>query len=307
MANEIEKWKREFLEYIEIEKGRSLKTVENYNHYLSRFFEFSKISSPKDITEEKVREFRLTLNRQNGRKVKGQQSATMKKNTQNYYLIALRSFLKYLLKKNITSLRPDTIELAKTPGRQIDPVSSSELERLLSAPNGSTVADLRDKALLELFFSTGLRLAELCSLNRDLDLSKDEFSIRGKGEKVRVVFLSEEAKSAIKTYLSKRDDMEEAMFVQLSKNKTSDKDLRLTPRSIQRIVKKYAIKAGISKNVTPHMLRHSFATDLLQNGADIRSVQMMLGHANIATTQVYTHVTDRQLQEIHKKFHGKKN
>lgn len=307
MAHEIERWKREFLEYIEIEKGRSLKTVENYNHYLSRFFEFSKISSPKDITEEKVREFRLSLNRQDGRKVKGQQSATMKKNTQNYYLIALRSFLKYLLKKNVTSLRPDTIELAKTAGRQIDPVSSSELERLLSAPNGSTVADLRDKALLELFFSTGLRLAELCSLNRDLDLSKDEFSIRGKGEKVRVVFLSEQAKNAIKGYLSKRDDMEEAMFVQLSKNKTSDKDLRLTPRSIQRIVKKYAIKAGISKNVTPHMLRHSFATDLLQNGADIRSVQMMLGHANIATTQVYTHVTDRQLQEIHKKFHGKKN
>jgi len=306
MANETERWKREFLEYIEIEKGRSLKTVENYNHYLSRFFEFSKISSPKDITEEKVREFRLTLNRQNGRKVKGQQSATMKKNTQNYYLIALRSFLKYLLKKNITSLRPDAIELAKTPGRQIDPVSTGELERLLAAPNGSSVSDLRDKALLEIFFSTGLRLAELCSLNRDLDLSKDEFSIRGKGEKVRVVFLSPEAKSAIKTYLSKRGDMEEAMFVQLSNNKTSEKDLRLTPRSIQRIVKKYAIKAGISKNVTPHMLRHSFATDLLQNGADIRSVQMMLGHANIATTQVYTHVTDRQLQEIHKKFHGKK-
>lgn len=306
MANEIERWKREFLEYIEIEKGRSLKTVENYNHYLSRFFEFSKISSPKDITEEKVREFRLTLNRQNGRKVKGQQSATMKKNTQNYYLIALRSFLKYLLKKNITSLRPDTIELAKTPGRQIDPVSSGELERLLAAPNGSSISDLRDKALLELFFSTGLRLAELCSLNRDLDLSKDEFSIRGKGEKVRVVFLSSEAKSAIKAYLSKRGDMEEAMFIQVSNNKTSEKDLRLTPRSIQRIVKKYAIKAGISKNVTPHMLRHSFATDLLQNGADIRSVQMMLGHANIATTQVYTHVTDRQLQEIHKKFHGKK-
>jgi site-specific recombinase XerD len=230
----------------------------------------------------------------------------MKKNTQNYYLIALRSFLKYLLKKNITSLRPDAIELAKTPGRQIDPVSTGELERLLAAPNGSSVSDLRDKALLELFFSTGLRLAELCSLNRDLDLSKDEFSIRGKGEKVRVVFLSPEAKSAIKTYLSKRGDMEEAMFVQLSNNKTSEKDLRLTPRSIQRIVKKYAIKAGISKNVTPHMLRHSFATDLLQNGADIRSVQMMLGHANIATTQVYTHVTDRQLQEIHKKFHGKK-
>ncbi len=307
MAHEIERWKREFLEYIEIEKGRSLKTVENYNHYLSRFFDFSKISSPKDITEEKVREFRLSLNRQNGRKVKGQQSATMKKNTQNYYLIALRSFLKYLLKKNVTSLRPDAIELAKTAGRQIDPVSSSELGRLLSAPNGSAISDLRDKALLELFFSTGLRLAELCSLNRDLDLSKDEFSIRGKGEKVRVVFLSGQAKDAIKAYLSKRDDMEEAMFVQLSKNKTSEKDLRLTPRSIQRIVKKYAIKAGISKNVTPHMLRHSFATDLLQNGADIRSVQMMLGHANIATTQVYTHVTDRQLQEIHKKFHGKQN
>jgi site-specific recombinase XerD len=304
--NEIEKWKRQFLEYIEIEKGRSLKTVENYNHYLSRFFDFAKIKSPKDIDEDSVREFRLTLNRQTGRKVKGQQSATMKKNTQNYYLIALRSFLKYLLKKNITSLRPDTIELAKTAGRQIDPVSSGELERLLSAPNGSGVADLRDKALLELFFSTGLRLAELCSLNRDLDLSKDEFSIRGKGEKVRVVFLSEGAKQAIKTYLSKRDDMEEALFVQFSNNKTSEKDLRLTPRSIQRIVKKHAIKAGISKNVTPHMLRHSFATDLLQNGADIRSVQMMLGHANIATTQVYTHITDKQLQEVHKKFHGKK-
>lgn len=306
MAHEIEKWKREFLEYIEIEKGRSIKTVQSYDHYLNRFFEFSKIKTPKDISEEKVREFRLNLNRQSGRKIKGQQSATMKKNTQNYYLIALRSFLKYLLKRNVTSLRPDAIELAKTPGRQIDPMSSSELERLLLAPNGSDVSSLRDKALLELFFSTGLRLSELCSLNRDLDLSKDEFSIRGKGEKVRVVFLSQEAKQAIKTYLSKRNDIDEALFVQFSKNKNSEKDIRITPRSIQRIVKKYAIKAGISKNITPHMLRHSFATDLLQNGADIRSVQIMLGHANIATTQVYTHITDRQLHEIHKKFHGRK-
>ena len=161
-----------------------------------------------------------------------------------------------------------------------------------------------------MFFSTGLRLAELCSLNSDLDLSKEEFSIRGKGEKVRVVFLSDDAKNAISKYLAKRSDMEEPMFVQYSNNnqKKSDRDSdrRLTPRSIERMVKQYAIQAGISKKVTPHVLRHSFATDLLENGADIRSVQVMLGHANIQTTQIYTHVTDRQLKEIHKKFHGKK-
>jgi site-specific recombinase XerD len=312
MASEIDRLKREFLEYMEIEKGSSLKTVANYERYLTRFFEFSKITSPKGITDDAIREFRLHLNRSAGVKVRGQSQATMKKNTQNYYLIALRRFLKYMMKRGITALSPDRIELAKVAGRQLDLMSSIELTRLLEAPLkdakggvSSDIKSLRDKAILELFFSTGLRLAELCSLNRDLDLSKDEFSIRGKGEKVRVVFLSEQAKDAIKMYLAKRADMEEPMFLQVSKNKGGE-DNRLTPRSIERMVKQYATIAGISRKVTPHILRHSFATDLLENGADIRSVQVMLGHANIATTQIYTHVTDKQLKEIHKKFHSRK-
>jgi site-specific recombinase XerD len=194
---------------------------------------------------------------------------------------------------------PDVIELAKTGSRDIDPLSGSELKRFLDSAEDS----LRDRSMLELFFSTGLRLSELCSLNRDIDLTKDEFSIRGKGDKVRVVFLSDRAKEKLHDYLKSRKDMAEPLFASESFNETSD--ARLTPRSIQRIVKYYATKAGISKTVTPHVLRHSFATDLLSNGADMRSVQMMLGHANIATTQVYIHVTDKQLREVHKKFHGK--
>lgn len=298
--------KRQFLEYIEIEKGRSLKTVENYDHYLSRFATDMKIKSVKDISEDTLREFRLKLNRAPGVKVRGQSAGTMKKNTQNYYMIALRSFLKYCRKRNIFAISPDAIELAKTGARHLDLISTDELNRLLKTPDLSTIKGLRDKALIELFFSTGLRLSELCSLNRDLDLSKDEFSIRGKGEKVRVVFLSDDAKSAIRAYLKARKDMAEPMFTDVALNGVSRSDRRLTPRSIERIVKHYAIKAGISKKVTPHVLRHSFATDLLSNGADIRSVQMMLGHANIATTQVYTHVTDKQLREVHKKFHSKR-
>ena len=320
MTSEIEKFKREFLEYMEIERGSSLKTVANYDRYISRLLSFSKITNPKDINDDIVREFRLHLNRSPGVRVKGQTSGTLKKNTQNYHLIALRRFLKYLMKRGVTSLSPDRIELAKVGGRQLDLISGNELSRLLNTPidnlkkeKGDKQAELRalrDKAMLELFFSTGLRLAELCSLNRDLDLTKDEFSIRGKGEKVRVVFLSDDAKNAINKYLSKRTDMDEPLFVQYSKNssgsETKNNERRLTPRSIERIVKHYAISAGISKKVTPHILRHSFATDLLENGADIRSVQVMLGHANIQTTQIYTHVTDKQLRDIHKKFHGKK-
>jgi site-specific recombinase XerD len=298
--------KRQFLEYIEIEKGRSLKTVENYDHYLSRFALDMNIKSVGDISEDILREFRLKLNRAPGVKVRGQSAGTMKKNTQNYYMIALRSFLKFCKKRNISATSPDVIELAKTGARHLDLISTDELSRLLKAPDTATLKGLRDKALIELFFSTGLRLSELCSLNRDLDLSKDEFSIRGKGEKVRVVFLSEDAKEAIKSYLKSRKDMDEPMFVDVAINGVSRADRRLTPRSIERIVKHYAIKAGISKKVTPHVLRHSFATDLLSNGADIRSVQMMLGHANIATTQVYTHVTDKQLRDVHKRFHSKK-
>lgn len=300
---DIKNLKTQFLEYVEIERGRSLNTVRNYDHYLSKFFEFGKITSATDITEETIRQFRLALNRSSGQKVRGQSAATMKKTTQNYYMIAIRSFLKFLRKRNIASTSPDVIELAKTGSRDIDHLSGDELKRFLSAPDGSDVGSLRDRALLELFFSTGLRLSELCSLNRDLDLSKDEFSIRGKGDKIRVVFLSDTAKDCIRVYLKARKDMHEPLFVNTSFRTSSD--ARLTPRSIQRIVKLYATKAGIYKKVTPHVLRHSFATDLLSNGADIRSVQMMLGHANIATTQVYTHVTDKQLREVHKKFHGK--
>lgn len=303
---DIQRAKTEFLEYVEIEKGLSLKTVRNYDHYLSRFFEFAKIKSAEDITEDKIREFRLFLNRQSGMKVRGQTPAGMKKNTQNYHLIALRSFLKYLGKRGTKTISAEKIELAKTAGRHLDLISVSELSRLLSAPKGNDLNALRDKAMLELFFSTGLRVSELASLNRDLDLSKDEFSIRGKGEKVRVVFLSSEAKDAVKTYLKARKDMEEAMFIQFSNRKTKKGDNRLTSRSIERLVRKYATLAGISKKVTPHVIRHSFATDLLQNGADIRSVQMMLGHANIATTQIYTHVTDATLKEVHKNFHSKR-
>lgn len=309
--------KRQFLEYVEIERGRSLNTVRNYEHYLDVFFEFGKIKHVSDINENILREFRLHLNRSKGVKVKGQSQGTMKKATQNYYLIALRSFLKYLRKRGIEALTPDAIELAKTGSRDIDPLSGDELKRFLEAPMMQNLTNTksdkkqpdeniiryRDRALLELFFSTGLRLSELCSLNRGLDLSKDEFSIRGKGDKVRVVFISDRARDAIKKYLSLRKDFAEPMFVNMSAK--SSADMRLTPRSIERIVKHYATVAGISKRVTPHVLRHSFATDLLSNGADIRSVQIMLGHANIATTQVYTHVTDKQLREVHKKFHGK--
>ncbi len=302
MSHNITALKREFLEYLEIEKGRSLKTVENYDRYLSRFIKQTGITDASLVTEELVRSYRLWLNRQENRQKYG---GTLKRNTQNYHLIALRAFLRYLVKRKISSLAPDTIELAKTPARNLDLVSGTELERLLSAPDTTQAKGLRDRAILELFFSTGLRVSELCSLNTDsIDLSRDEFSVRGKGEKVRVVFLSPSAKDALREYLKKRKDMEDALFVGLStinKNKSE----RLTSRSIERIVKQYAVKAGIGKKMTPHILRHSFATDLLQNGADIRSVQMMLGHSSVSTTQIYTHVTDKHLKEIHQNFHAK--
>ncbi len=297
----IKKYKKEFLEYLEIEKGRSLKTVANYDRYIRRFFEHTKIKEPEDITEDSVREFRLWLNRQSSGS-----GDTLKKNTQNYHLIALRAFLRYLIRRDIMSLSPDRIELAKVGERELDLITTDELERLMNAPKGSDIKSLRDKAILELLFSTGLRVSELCSLSRDIDLKKDEFSVRGKGEKVRVVFLSEAAKQAVKLYLDKRSDMEEALFVRLGGKEDSKKSLRLTSRSIERTIKHYAIKAGISKKVTPHIIRHSFATDLLENGADLRSVQALLGHKNITTTQIYTHVTDKQLREIHKAFHGKR-
>ena len=310
---DIMEWKRRFLEYTEIEKGRSVNTVINYDRYIIRFITFAKISDPLDITYDVVREYRLWLNRQPAKETtRGVSSSTLKRRTQNYYLIALRAFLKYLARQGVAVMSPEKIELAKTPDRELDLISVQDLDRLLSAPNEGTLLSLRDRAILELFFSTGMRVSELCSLSRDLDLSRDEFSVRGKGEKVRVVFLSDTAKRAIREYLHKRTDVDDALFIHVGRGgeKSAQKEggsLRLTTRSVERLVKQYAIKAGISKKVTPHVIRHSFATDLLQNGADIRSVQALLGHANIATTQIYTHVTDSKLREVHKKFHGKRN
>ncbi|HFC10607.1 MAG TPA: hypothetical protein ENJ75_00190 [Candidatus Kaiserbacteria bacterium] len=292
-ANEA---KQQFLEYIEIERGRAVKTVENYDRYLTRYFAHANIHFVKDINETNIREFRLWLNRQPGT------HGAMKRRTQNYYLIALRAFLKFLRKRGINSIPPESIELAKVPERSLDMITSAELKRLLNSANGPDEKSLRDRAIFELLFSTGLRVSELCSLNNDIDLSLDEFSIRGKGDKVRVVFLSETAKRAVARYIKARKDMEDALFVNVSKGHSNSS--RLTPRSIERIIKHYAVKAGITKKVTPHVLRHSFATDLLSNGADIRSVQALLGHANIATTQIYTHVTDAHLREVHKKFHS---
>ncbi len=289
--------KRQFLEYIEIERGRAVKTVENYDHYLTRFFAQANIKDTKDITEEGIREFRLWLNRQEG--VEG----SMKRRTQNYYLIALRAFLKYLRKREVECISPERIELAKLPERSLDLISPAELDRLMKAAEGPDEKSLRDKAILELLFSTGLRVSELCSLDSDLDLTRDEFSVRGKGDKVRVVFLSPAAKAAVAAYMKVRKDMGEALFVNTAKSR--ERGERLTPRSIERTIKQHALKAGITKKVTPHVLRHSFATDLLSNGADIRSVQQLLGHASINTTQIYTHVTDSHLRDIHKKFHSR--
>ncbi len=297
---------REFLQYLEIEKGRSPKTIDNYGRYLQRFVAYSKIKEPGEVTEQMIREYRVWLNRQNGTKV-GRNMETMKRRTQNYYLIALRAFLKFLRKRGIESVSPERIELAKVGDRSLDLITEAELNRLLSAPDIKTPQGMRDRAILELLFSTGLRVSELCSLSTDdVDLSRDEFSIRGKGDKVRVVFLTDAAKRCIKEYLASRKDMDDAMFVQYGKNVKKAKELRLTVRGVQRLVKHYATKAGITRKVTPHVIRHSFATDLLGNGADIRSVQALLGHANIATTQIYTHVTDSHLREVHKKFHSRK-
>lgn len=300
---ELEKYKNQFLEYVEIEKGRSLKTVENYDRYVSSYIGYLKkeVNEPKvsHVTSESIRQYRLWLNRRALGDVSGETSIsnvsheTLKRRTQNYYLIALRSFLKYMNKKDIKTIPADSIELAKVPERSIELISTDELNRLLDAPSQEkdTTRSLRDKAILELLFSTGLRVSELCNLPVDLDLSKDEFSVRGKGEKVRVVFLSDTAREAVLAYKKTNKTIDSARL------------FHVTPRTVERCIRQYAIIAGISKKVTPHVIRHSFATGLLQNGADLRSVQMLLGHADISTTQIYTHLTDRHLRDVHKKFH----
>ncbi|MEA1937047.1 MAG: tyrosine-type recombinase/integrase [Patescibacteria group bacterium] len=324
--DDIKKLKTEYLEYLEIEKNRSQLTIRNYDHYLNRFLDWSMARSPENITSDLVKKFRLYLNRYQDKKGKA-----LQKVTQDYYIIALRGFLKYLAKQDIKTLASEKVELGKTSEREVEFLDAEEIKRLLdtvkeekkNSEGGISTyhaSFLRDKAILELLFSTGLRVSELVNLNREnINLKRGEFSIRGKGNKIRLVFISDSAKKALADYLAKRKDVDPALFINFRKrsggyckNKKSNKknkikknqSLRLTVRTIQRIAEKYAIKAGIVKKVTPHTLRHSFATDLLANGADIRSVQTMLGHSNITTTQIYTHITDKRLKDIHKKFHS---
>jgi len=278
---------REFLEYCEIERGHSQLTIRNYDHYLSRFLEFAEkagVDTPEKIDLELVRQWRLELNR----------LEKMARQTQNYHLIALRSFLKYLAKRDIQTLPAEKIELAETAERQVTFLDENEIERLLNAPDLAKPTGSRDKAILETFFSTGMRVSELANLQRgDVNLESGEFAVKGKGGKVRVVFLSEVAKQWLERYLKSRQDDNPKVFP-------------ITVRQIQRVVDAHARKAGIVKDVHPHTLRHSMATDLLQGGADLRSVQSLLGHASVTTTQIYTHVTNPQLKEVHKAFHARR-
>ncbi len=299
----------EFLESLEVEKGRSLNTTRNYELYLNRFYELCSEDSsdelkPNDITPELLRKYRLKLNRFED----SQNHEHLSVLTQSYHLIALRGFLKYLSKRGIKSLDPTLVDLPRAAKKQVTFLHFDEVERLLNEIPEDTETGLRDRAIIELLFSGGLRVSELCKLNRDsINLERREFVVRGKGKKDRPIFIDQSTADCIKDYLGCRTDSLPALFLNNSKNlqtpSTSGDYRRLTPRSIERIVQGYARKAGITKHVTPHTLRHSFATDLLMNGADIRSVQSLLGHANISTTQIYTHVTDPHLREVHERFH----
>jgi len=295
---------KDFLEYLEVERGRSQRTIRNYDFYLKRFSKWAGNPIPRKITKEIIHRYRLWLNRL----TEGREGETLKKSTQNYHLIALRSFLKYLARQDILSLPPEQIELAKQSKRTVEFLEAEELNRLLSVAKKKAVGiiGMRDFAILELLFATGMRVSELANLKiEQVNLKRDEFTVRGKGDKPRVVFLSDSAKEALKSYLSKRQDTSPFMFVSHDRAKAGRKNTGpITSRSIQRIVERDATEAGITKKITPHTLRHTFATDLLLSGADIRSVQSMLGHESITTTQVYTHITNKQMKEVHKKFHG---
>jgi site-specific recombinase XerD len=303
---ELDELKTQFLEHLEIEKNRSRLTIRNYDSYLSRFLEFAKtkgVKSPADVDLDLVRNFRLWLNR-----IKDRQGRELKLITQNYYIIALRSFLKYLAKRDIRSIAAEKLELPKTPSRQVVFLEMDDLEKLLAAPQKekNDTIRLRDQAILELLFSTGLRVAELSNLKRDqVNLKKDEFQVRGKGDKIRLVFLSERAKAALQKYLATRHDNSPALFVRHNHELSLQDDAPLTARSIQRLIKKYAKLAGVSHAITPHTLRHTMATDLLASGADLRSVQEILGHSSITTTQIYTHITNQRLKETYKKYHAR--
>ncbi len=328
----------QFLEYCEIEKNQSMKTVGNYNHYLRRFEGFVRDTKGKDIETSEidlplVQSYRIFLNRLDGSEI-GRPHATktetlsemnantarptsrmhegLGKKTQNYHIIALRAFLKYLLKNDHPTLSPEKIELSKIPERTVEFLSREEVEALFNAVPADSPSYLRDICILETLFSTGLRVSELASLNKaQVDLVRKEFMVRGKGKKPRIVFLSDKAVERITAYIRSRDDAFEPLFINAGRSRmlrgardiTTGENRRLTTVSIDSIVHKYAMLAGIRKKVTPHTLRHSFATTLLQNGADIRAVQEMLGHASITTTQIYTHLTNSRLREVHEKFH----
>ena len=293
----------DYIEHLEVEGGRSAHTAENYTLYLERFVEFTNDTVVEKITSEVIRKYRLWLNR-----YKNNNGDELSIITQSYHLIALRGFLGYLSKRNIPSLTPDKIELPKVSRQQVTFLHYDEVQRLLENIDSSSEVGSRDRAIIELLFSSGLRVSELVNLNRDhINTKRREFMVRGKGKKDRPVFISESASEKVNDYLSSRMDNLAPLFLSYSRNVSPDTTgdfRRLTARSIQRIINKYARLAGITKHVSPHTMRHSFATDLLMNGADLRSVQVMLGHSNISTTQVYTHVTDEHLREVYEKFHS---
>jgi len=293
----------DYIESLEVEGGRSSKTAENYKLYLERFVEFTDDTPVEKITTEVIRKYRLWLNRH--RNEQGEELATI---TQSYHLIALRGFLKYLSDRDIPSLAADKIKLPKVSRKQVTFLHFDEVTRLIEQIDTSAEEGLRDRAIVELLFSSGLRVSELVNLNRDhVNTKRREFVVRGKGQKDRPVFVSHSAAKWVEEYLAARLDNLPPLFLSYSRNTTSSTSgdyRRLGARSIQRMIAKYARLAGITKHVSPHTMRHSFATDLLMNGADLRSVQSMLGHSNISTTQVYTHVTDEHLREVHEKFHS---
>lgn len=316
---DIEALIKDFLEYLEIERNVSQLTIRNYGHYLQRFLTFLAGPPPSPavkgsvknvpvskITSESIRQYRLHLSR-----YVDEHGMSLKRVTQNYHLIALRSFLKYLLKRDITVVAPEKIDLPKAESHSIKFLERSDIDRLLNMPEISRPEGMRDKAILELLFSTGLRVSELVGLNRDqINFERKEFGVIGKGRRARVVFLSDSAVDWIGRYLKDRTDTSKALFIRYSGKKPevgedAGEAMRLTARSVQRLVEKYVRKARLPIKITPHGLRHSFATDLLSAGADLRAIQEMLGHKNVSTTQIYTHVTNPQLKRVHEKFHHK--